>query len=265
MRRGIRLSGILCVIVLALAFMPTGAFAQDDETDELQEGQRKAVIRVVSITGNELTYYEVEQDTEEETEGGADEEDTKKETDRGADEEDTKAETKGGADVEDTKVETEGGADVEDTKVETEGGTDVQDTETETEKSSLDEADAAGKPDFDPSQMGGGSRDSGQIEGGGRDSGQMEGGGRDPSQMGGGDFDPDRMGEGTFDLSQMNQGNQETTTVYLPVAVVVHTDTGEQKTFSILEEGDELEVLFQENEKGDEVIVEMWLNSVEAS
>ena len=50
----------------------------------------------------------------------------------------------------------------------------------------------------------------------------------------------------------------ETKTVYLPVGVVVHTNKGD-KTFSILEAGDELEVLFEENESGEEVITEIWL------
>ncbi|MCC8067401.1 MAG: hypothetical protein LIO94_09935, partial [Clostridiales bacterium] len=56
---------------------------------------------------------------------------------------------------------------------------------------------------------------------------------------------------------------QETTTVYLQVGVVVHTDTGKEKTFSILEAGDELEVLFETDEAGNEVITEMWLTGTE--
>lgn len=48
-------------------------------------------------------------------------------------------------------------------------------------------------------------------------------------------------------------------TVYLPVGVKVHTDNGSVRTFTILEAGDELEVLFEENEEGEEVIVEIWM------
>lgn len=51
----------------------------------------------------------------------------------------------------------------------------------------------------------------------------------------------------------------ETKTVYLPVAVTVHTDTGEERTFSILEAGDELEVRLEENAEGEEVITEIWM------
>lgn len=52
-------------------------------------------------------------------------------------------------------------------------------------------------------------------------------------------------------------------TVYLPVAVPVHTDTGD-RTFSILEEGDKLKVLFEEKD-GEEVITEIWLSTTEES
>ncbi len=48
------------------------------------------------------------------------------------------------------------------------------------------------------------------------------------------------------------------TTVYLQVGVVVHAD-GKDKTFSILEAGDELEALFETDDEGNEVITEMWL------
>lgn len=50
--------------------------------------------------------------------------------------------------------------------------------------------------------------------------------------------------------------------MYLPVSVVVHTDTDEEMTFSILEAGDELEVLFEEVE-GEEIITEIWMQSAE--
>lgn len=63
-----------------------------------------------------------------------------------------------------------------------------------------------------------------------------------------------------FDPSQLTGG--EWKTVYLPVSVIVHTDDGEERTFSILEAGDELEVLFEEVD-GEEVIVELWLKSVQ--
>lgn len=54
--------------------------------------------------------------------------------------------------------------------------------------------------------------------------------------------------------------DQEEQTVYLPVGVIVHTPSGKETTFMILEEGDELEALFQENEDGEEVITEIWMS-----
>lgn len=54
--------------------------------------------------------------------------------------------------------------------------------------------------------------------------------------------------------------DQEEQTVYLPVGVSVHTPSGKETTFMILEEEDELEVLFQENEDGEEVITEIWMS-----
>ncbi len=192
MGKWVRLSGILCASAVVLALMPAGAFAKEAETDGLQEGQRKAVIRIVSVIGNEITYYEEEQETEAETQ-----------SESGVAEEEQASES--------------GDATAQD------GAAEGQETETET---------------------GDGISAAGQTADGASDSG--------------------RMGRGNPGRGQMNRQTQETVTVYLPVAIVVHTNTGEQKTFSILKEGDELEALFQENEEGEEVIIELWLKSVEA-
>lgn len=54
----------------------------------------------------------------------------------------------------------------------------------------------------------------------------------------------------------------ETVTVYLPVSVKVHIGSGKTADFSILEAGDQLEVLFEENEKGEAIITEIWLISM---
>lgn len=52
---------------------------------------------------------------------------------------------------------------------------------------------------------------------------------------------------------------QNTKTVYLPVPVVVHTDTDEKRTFSILEAGDRLQVTIVTDEDGNETITEIWM------
>lgn len=49
-----------------------------------------------------------------------------------------------------------------------------------------------------------------------------------------------------------------TKTVYLPVPVVVHTDDGD-RTFSILEAGDQLQATILTDEAGNETITELWL------
>lgn len=56
------------------------------------------------------------------------------------------------------------------------------------------------------------------------------------------------------------QSFAEAQTVYLPVNVVVHTSSDTEATFMILEAGDELEVLLEENESGEEVITEIWMS-----
>lgn len=49
-----------------------------------------------------------------------------------------------------------------------------------------------------------------------------------------------------------------TKTVYLPVPVVVHTDDGD-RTFSILEAGDQLQATILTDEAGNKTITELWL------
>lgn len=67
--------------------------------------------------------------------------------------------------------------------------------------------------------------------------------------------------DGEMSQREMSQRemSQETVTVYLPVGVKVHTDTGGEMTFGILQDQDQLEVLFQVNEEGAEIIVEIWM------
>ena len=62
------------------------------------------------------------------------------------------------------------------------------------------------------------------------------------------------------DFSQNGNTPSGTTTktVYLPVPVVVHTDDGD-RTFSILEAGDQLQATILTDEAGNETITELWL------
>ena len=69
-----------------------------------------------------------------------------------------------------------------------------------------------------------------------------------------------RSRDGARSGRQGGRNRQNTTTVYLPVGIVVHTDLDEHMTFAILEAGDTLTALFEETENG-EVITELWLQT----
>jgi hypothetical protein len=59
-------------------------------------------------------------------------------------------------------------------------------------------------------------------------------------------------------LGKDRSGWMETTTVYLPVGVPVYSGS-KTATFSILQAGDELEVQFETDENGTEVITKIWI------
>ena len=69
---------------------------------------------------------------------------------------------------------------------------------------------------------------------------------------------PENMPSGDFQKGGRSE-QQNTKTVYLPVPVVVHTDTDEKRTFSILEAGDRLQVTIVTDEEGNETITEIWM------
>ena len=295
---------IFCLFLGAAAVLLTGSLlALAEETgsaEELQEGQRIARIRVVSIVGNELTYYEIEEESEEAT---------TEET-----EEETEKQTEETADLSESEripeSETEGAAE--------------DNSEGETEGSGGDFPAGELPDDFSQEELPGGEfpqGESGEFPGGefpqGK-SGEFPGG--EFPQGESGDFPAEVSGEGpetssseevseeapeeesetpsseevseeasekepemssseeaseTFSMEDVGensgsffqgrmeqQENAQTVTVYLPVAVKVHTDE-EDRTFPILEAGDELEVLLQEDEDGEETITEIWMTGAE--
>ena len=191
---------------------------------EIQPGERTATIMVVSITGNELTYYEVEDETETKVES---EETEQSETDVDTEREESEIST-------DTDKKTEA--------VEKDAQTDDAEPE-----------DTEGKPVQKDSSM---TPPGGQRQGEGIPQGDssmtppdgMPQNGSDSEDMPSGDFSKDGRSE-----------QQDTKTVYLPVPVVVHTDTDEKRTFSILEAGDRLQVTIVTDEEGNETITEIWM------
>ena len=105
---------IFCLFLGAAAVLLTGSLLalaeKTGSAEELQEGQRIARIRVVSIVGNELTYYEIEEESEEATTEETEEE-TEKQTEETADlsesERIQESETEGAAE-DNSEGETEG-------------------------------------------------------------------------------------------------------------------------------------------------------------
>lgn len=246
-----RKRGMAFLLAGCLACGSIAAYAQETESEGTS---RKATIVVVSITGNEMTYYEVEEESEDES-GEAGTESGEDVTSEARTESSEEASTEAG-----TESNEEAPA-----KAETEGGEEVS-MEAKIESSEEASAEVSEKPEgFDPTQKGNGEAPEGfdPTQKGNREQPEDF----DPTQKGNGEvpegFDPTQKGDREvpegFDPTQMRgMEREETKTVYVPVAVPVHTDTDETMTFSILEAGDELEVLFEEKD-GEETITEIWL------
>ena len=166
----------------------------ESDESEIVPGERTTEIMVVSITGNELTYYEVQEDPESEKE-----------------------------------------------------------SETETQKVTEEESESANTKDkMSPRGMNQDGENMTPPEGMTQNGGTMMPAGE--MQQDGGD-----MPSGDFQKGERTGMQNNTKTVYLPVPVVVHTDTDEKRTFSILEAGDRLQVTIVTDEEGNETITEIWM------
>ena len=193
-----------------------------DEETEIHPGERTATIVVVSITGNELTYYEVEDETETEE---ASEETEQNETD---------LETENGSEKSEISEKSDKGAKSEKKNTQKDGGMTPPDGMPQGDNNMA-------PPDGMPQE------DSGMTPPDGISQGDSNASGM-PENMPSGDFQKGGRSE-----------QQNTKTVYLPVPVVVHTDTDEKRTFSILEAGDRLRVTIVTEEDGNETITEIWM------
>ena len=193
-----------------------------DEETEIHPGERTATIVVVSITGNELTYYEVEDETETEE---ASEETEQNETD---------LENENGSEKSEISEKSDKGAKSEEKNTQKDGGMTPPDGMPQGDNNMA-------PPDGMPQE------DSGMTPPDGISQGDSDASGM-PENMPSGDFQKGGRSE-----------QQNTKTVYLPVPVVVHTDTDEKRTFSILEAGDRLRVTIVTEEDGNETITEIWM------
>lgn len=205
--KGMAGGGRICLLAAGISLglcgcggIGTGAGA-DTET-ELKEGQRTAQIRVISITGNELTYMEIETPAEEEI----------------------MTETSGDAIPEEEEVSRQ---------PESAGSLDGMEADSERGRPETGQREDASMTDTDRNGRG-------QMPDVTR---QEVFGGADAAQFGNG---------AGADTEGVN-------TIYLPVRITVHTDTGKETTFSILEAGDLLEARFETDENGEEVITEIWM------
>lgn len=193
-----------------------------DEETEIHPGERTATIVVVSITGNELTYYEVEDETETEE---ASEETEQNETD---------LETENGSEKSEISEKSDKGAKSEEKDTQKDGGMAPPDGMPQGDNNMA-------PPDGMPQE------DSGMTPPDGISQGDSNASGM-----------PENMPPGDFQKAGRSE-QQNTETVYLPVPVVVHTDTDEKRTFSILETGDRLRVTIVTEEDGNETITEIWM------
>ena len=193
-----------------------------DEETEIHPGERTATIVVVSITGNELTYYEVEDETETEE---ASEETEQNETD---------LENENGSEKSEISEKSDKGAKSEEKDTQKDGSMTPPDGMPQGDNNM---APPDGMPQGDSSMT-------------------------PPDGVSQGDSDasgmPENMPSGDFQKGGRSE-QQNTKTVYLPVPVVVHTDTDEKRTFSILEAGDRLRVTIVTDEEGNETITEIWM------
>ena len=193
-----------------------------DEETEIHPGERTATIVVVSITGNELTYYEVEDETETEE---ASEETEQNETD---------LENENGSEKSEISEKSDKGAKSEEKDTQKDGSMTPPDGMPQGDNNM---APPDGMPQGDSSMT-------------------------PPDGVSQGDSDasgmPENMPSGDFQKGGRSE-QQNTKTVYLPVPVVVHTDTDEKRTFSILEAGDRLQVTIVTEEDGNETITEIWM------
>ena len=223
------IGGLLALCLMAepgaIVMVQAESEAQETEMDEETEihpGERTATIVVVSITGNELTYYEVEDETETEE---ASEETEQNETD---------LETENGSEKSEISEKSDKGAKSEEKNTQKDGGMTPPDGMPQGDNNMA-------PPDGMPQE------DSGMTPPDGISQGDSNASGM-PENMPSGDFQKGGRSE-----------QQNTKTVYLPVPVVVHTDTDEKRTFSILEAGDRLRVTIVTEEDGNETITEIWM------
>lgn len=235
---------LLLALIMAGSVCGCSKLESQKQTEtELAAGQRKAKLQVVSITGNELTYIE-ETEAEKDSELAADSE-TEMDSELVTD-----SETEGAPDITEDSTETEIGI------TKTEKG--QQKTEVKTQMQAETSADQKETKDENTGSFGGQMPQMDQQNGSQMPQMDQADGKQMPAMPTVPSEEDSSSGRSMPDFFA---SAAETVTVYLPVSVKVHIGSGKTADFSILEAGDQLEVLFEENEKGEEIITEIWLIS----
>ena len=256
------IGGLLALCLMAepgAAMAKAESEVQETEMDketEIHPGERTATIVVVSITGNELTYYEVEDETEtEEASEETEQNETSLETENGSEKSEISEKSDKGAKSEEKNTQTS------DTEAGVAEDKDTQKDESMTLPDGIQQGDGMPQGDNDIEPPDGMSQGDGSMA-------PPDGRPQGDSSM----TPPDGVSQGESDASGMPENmpsgdfqkggrsaQQNTKTVYLPVPVVVHTDADEKRTFSILETGDRLQVTIVTDEEGNETITEIWM------
>lgn len=226
-------TGIVMLTVALLTSSLSGCGSSEGDTEVTAgENQRLAYAVVTTIEGNEMTYMEVDEsqlNLSSDTESG--------------DEETAGTEDSSGG---------RGGFGSFG------GGSDMNSSE----MPQMSDGDSGQMPQMngDSSQTQQSDGDSAQTQQSGGDNAQMPQ--MDSSEMptGGPSFDMDSTETpqegGGMDTSKMSG---TTATVQIPVGVTVHTTSDTNTTFSRIQSGDVLKILYETDEDGNEVIVEIWM------
>ena len=217
------------VFLVTLALFATalsGCGSSDGDTEVTAgDNQRLAYAVVTSMEGNEMTYMEVDESQL----NLSDDTESKNEGTSG--------------------TESSGGQWNNGDQRSSGGGPDMNSSEMPQFGNGEEPQMSGGSTETQQSQSGGGNEQMPQV-----DSTEM------PTMQGGQSFD-----SSSTEMPQDNSGTDATkmsgttATVQIPVGVTVHTTADTNTTFSRIQSGDILKLLFETDDDGNEVIVEIWM------
>ncbi len=225
---------LLCLFVITASVRISAEEVQSTETqlsEQAESGITKISARIISITGNQMTYLKL-----------ADLSDA-------GDEEETQAFREINEDSKEGTGERPGEVFEESTE-ESAGGIVRQNRRQKTDQTGDENSDGTGDGNTGETTGRGARRNREQADGQARRQNTDE------------DMMPDfgsRQGDGGF---SRNTEAQEKV-VYIPVSAPVYTDTGKEMTFTVLQAGDIITIQTELSENGEEIITGIWLTATE--